>query len=114
MRSGTEIKEPIPVVIFLHGHSYQLGYTGIYGLYGSAAGDGGLIKAMVSKHKVAVLAYDMSGMGMRQQEGASNFYRRYRSFKMAQHLNFRRALLRAPLVTPGFNQNTSRIQYNEG
>lgn len=31
--SCKEIKAPLPVVIFLHGFAYQLGFTGIYGLY---------------------------------------------------------------------------------
>ena len=28
---GVDTSEPLPLVIFLHGYSYQLGYTGIYG-----------------------------------------------------------------------------------
>ena len=60
-----EITAPLPVVVFLHGYSYQLGFTGIYGLYKSWE-DGGLINAVVSKHRVAVLAFDMTGHGARQ------------------------------------------------
>ena len=40
-----EIGGPLPVVVFLHGFSYQLGFTGIYGLFKSSA-DGGLIHAV--------------------------------------------------------------------
>jgi hypothetical protein len=111
-----EGKPPIPTVIFLHGYSYQLGFTGIYGLYESET-DGGLINALVGamrrttflshfilkepnlprqardKHSkkleqeaaffagqqgVAVLAWDLTGHGARQTEGAASFYRRYK------------------------------------
>ena len=76
--SCTEVHTPLPVVIFLHGYSYQLGYTGIYGLYGSHGGaNGGLINALVSQQGVAVLAWDMTGCGSRQTEGGANFYRRF-------------------------------------
>lgn len=64
----------LPVFIFLHGFSYQLGYSGIYGLYHSED-LGGLIPALVGQG-VAVLAWDMTGMGARQDEGAPRFYRR--------------------------------------
>eukprot|EP00041_Stephanoeca_diplocostata_P030997 m.952034 g.952034 ORF g.952034 m.952034 type:complete len:777 (-) comp23867_c0_seq41:2494-4824(-) len=64
----------LPVVIFVHGFSYQLGYSGIYELYHSED-LGGLIPALVGQG-VAVLAWDMTGMGARQDEGAPNFYRR--------------------------------------
>ena len=73
-----EITAPLPVVVFLHGYSYQMGYTGIYEL-GDSKDSGSFIKAVVSKHKVAVLAFDMSGMGMRQGQGGHSFYRRYPS-----------------------------------
>mgnify|MGYP002829529203 CR=1 FL=1 len=53
-----EVDTPLPVVIFLHGYSYQLGYTGIYGLYGSHGGaNGGLINALVSQQGVALRAH---------------------------------------------------------
>ena len=32
---------------------------------------------VVSKHRVAVLAFDMTGHGARQDEGPANFYRRH-------------------------------------
>ena len=60
-----------------HGHAYQLGYTGIYGLYKSDE-QGGLLHAIASRG-AAVLAWDMVGMGSRQQiDGTSLFYRRHR------------------------------------
>jgi pimeloyl-ACP methyl ester carboxylesterase len=71
-----EGKPPLPVVIFLHGYSYQLGFTGIYGLYESET-DGGLIPALVGQLGIAVLAWDLPGHGARQTEGPAAFYRRY-------------------------------------
>lgn len=66
----------LPVVIFLHGHSYQLGYSGIYGLYKSTD-HGGLLHALAARG-VAVLAFDQVGMGSRQAiDGAPLFYRRH-------------------------------------
>ena len=63
-------------MMFLHGYSYQLGFTGIYGLYSSET-DGGLIPALVGQLGIAVLAWDLPGHGARQTEGAAAFYRRY-------------------------------------
>eukprot|EP01050_Picozoa_sp_SAG11_P017698 SAG11_NODE_2579_length_3199_cov_13.264194_3_plen_308_part_00 len=54
----------------------QLGFTGIYGLYSSKQ-HGGLIHSLVQKQGVAVLAWDMTGMGARQTEGGETFYRRF-------------------------------------
>lgn len=47
-----------------------------YGLFDSAA-DGGLINAVVGQLGVAVLAWDLPGMGARQTEAHETFYRRY-------------------------------------
>lgn len=87
-------------MMFLHGFSYQLGFTGICtntkslhhslisrdisersvvfsdGLYESET-DGGLIHALVGQLGIAVLAWDLPGHGARQIEGAAAFYRRY-------------------------------------
>lgn len=67
-------KTPLPLVIFLHGYAYQLGFTGIYGLLGSSE-DGGVINAIAARG-IAVLAWDQTGMGARQSEGGATFYRR--------------------------------------
>lgn len=71
-----EAGTPLPLVIFLHGYSYQLGFTGIYGLLGSDAGDGGGVINAIAARGVAVLAWDQTGMGARQSEGGATFYRR--------------------------------------
>ena len=64
-----------PVVIFLHGYSYQLGTSSEYGLYEGSKG--GLISAIAARG-AAVLAWDQSGMGSRQHDGATKFYARHR------------------------------------
>ena len=67
---------PLPVVIFLPGHSYHMGATGAYGHLSSDA-LGGLIESMASRG-AAVLSWDMVGMGMRQHiDGAPLFYARH-------------------------------------
>jgi pimeloyl-ACP methyl ester carboxylesterase len=75
--SCSEVATPLPVVIFLHGFSYQLGFTGIYDLYNGET-NGGLIKAIVQQRGVAVLAFDLTGHGARQTEAHETFYRRFR------------------------------------
>ena len=75
--SCSEMTTPLPLVIFLHGFSYQLGFTGIYDLYQGET-NGGLIKAIVQQRGVAVLAFDLTGHGARQAEAHETFYRRFR------------------------------------
>ena len=66
----------LPVVIFLPGHSYHMGFTGTYNHLKSAV-QGGLVDAIAARG-VAVLAWDGSGMGMRQRiDGAPRFYERH-------------------------------------
>jgi pimeloyl-ACP methyl ester carboxylesterase len=68
--------EPLPVAIFLHGYSYSMGYTGIYGLLDSDD-EGGLLHAIAGRG-VAVLAFDLVGMGSRQHlNGIAEFYHRH-------------------------------------
>ena len=65
----------LPVVIFLHGFAYHLGFSGAYNLYNSDE-HGGLVEAMAARG-VAVLVWDLPGFGMRQHSGgAHRFYGR--------------------------------------
>jgi hypothetical protein len=70
-KSCSEVEHPLPVVIFLHGFAYQLGFTGIYGLFESEE-KGGLIPAIVGRG-AAVLAWDLTGHGDRQTEAGHAF-----------------------------------------
>ena len=66
---GTPENAHLPVVIWLHGYSYQLGYMWVY------HNDLHPILALV-KAGYAVLAYDQSGFGSRMSE-TGPFYDRY-------------------------------------
>ena len=74
-------KPALPIMIFLHGYSFHLGFTGVFGLYGGggneSATEGGLIPQLVGRLGIAVLAWDLPGHGARQTEGTAAFYRRY-------------------------------------
>src|SRR5262249_32649212 len=67
--AGTPDNAHLPVVIWLHGYSYQLGYMWVY------HNDLHPILALV-KAGYAVLAYDQSGFGSRMSE-TGPFYDRY-------------------------------------
>ena len=67
--TGTPENAHLPVVIWLHGYSYQLGYMWVY------HNDLHPILALV-KAGYAVLAFDQSGFGSRMSETAT-FYDRY-------------------------------------
>ncbi len=67
--AGTPADAHLPVVIWLHGYSYQLGYMWVY------HNDLHPILALV-KAGYAVLAYDQSGFGSRMSE-TGPFYDRY-------------------------------------
>ncbi len=62
-------KEPLPVVIWLHPFSYNLGYNGAYMV-------GPRIQQSLPQKGVAVLAFDQIGFGSRLHE-ATGFYDRY-------------------------------------
>lgn len=62
-------KGPLPVVIWLHPYSYNLGYNGAYMI-------GPRIQQFLPSKGVAVLAFDQIGFGARLHE-ATNFYERY-------------------------------------
>ncbi len=62
-------KGPLPVVIWLHPYSYNLGYNGAYMV-------GPRIQHFLPQKGVAVLAFDQIGFGSRLHE-ATNFYQRY-------------------------------------
>ncbi len=67
--AGTTEEERLPVVIWLHGHHYPLGYMWVY------RQDLHPILAL-TKAGFAVLAFDQTGHGMRTGESAT-FYERY-------------------------------------
>lgn len=62
-------KGPLPVVIWLHPYSYNLGYNGAYMV-------GPRIQQFLPRNGVAVLTFDQVGFGSRLLEGA-RFYQRY-------------------------------------
>ncbi|MDD4789467.1 MAG: alpha/beta fold hydrolase, partial [Pirellulales bacterium] len=62
-------KAPLPVVIWLHPYSYNLGYNGAYMV-------GPRIQQFLPRNGVAVLTFDQVGFGSRLLEGA-RFYQRY-------------------------------------
>ena len=62
-------KGPLPVVVWLHPYSYNLGYTGAYMV-------GPRIQQFLTQKGVAVLAFDQIGFGSRLHEG-TRFYQRY-------------------------------------
>ena len=62
-------KGPLPVVIWLHPYSYNLGYSGAYMV-------GPQIQQFLSQKGVAVLAFDQLGFGSRLHE-ATRFYERH-------------------------------------
>ena len=62
-------KGPLPVVIWLHPYSYNLGYNGAYMV-------GPRIQQFLPQKGVAVLAFDQIGFGSRLHE-ATRFYDRY-------------------------------------
>jgi len=64
-----DAKEPLPVVIWLHPFSYNLGYNGAYMV-------GPRIQQFLPQKGVAVLAFDQIGFGARLHE-ATGFYDRY-------------------------------------
>jgi cephalosporin-C deacetylase-like acetyl esterase len=64
-----DAKGPLPVVIWLHPYSYNLGYNGAYMV-------GPRIQQFLPQKGVAVLAFDQIGFGSRLHE-ATGFYDRY-------------------------------------
>ena len=60
---------PLPVVVWLHPYSYNLGYNGAYMV-------GPRIQQFLPQKGVAVLAFDQIGFGQRLHEG-TRFYERY-------------------------------------
>lgn len=64
------LKEPAPVVVWLHPFSYHSGYNEGYGVQGTT------IYHRLAQQGYAVIAYDQCGFGLRLLEGTS-FYDRY-------------------------------------
>jgi len=63
------VKGPLPVVVWLHPYSYNLGYNGAYMV-------GPRLQQFLPQKGVAVLAFDQIGFGSRLHE-AQRFYDRY-------------------------------------
>jgi dienelactone hydrolase len=66
----TGLKEPAPVVVWLHPLSYHSGYNEGYGVQGTT------VYNRLAQQGYAVIAYDQCGFGLRLLEG-TDFYDRY-------------------------------------